>query len=124
MAILDNYKGSTGNHSGRTFDVLLNLFSGALTTVSDVIELGTGFVDADLVLLVSGVVPADTAISVQLSTDAAFTTPVAQQTFIPVTGRNIKPFRNSLGQENPYAFIRLNVEGGGPVTCEAFLAKK
>jgi len=126
MAIVESYLGMDGNHSGKTFDALLSLYSGTLAAGASTpnVYLGRGFVDADLVFNVTGTVPADTSVEIELADDAAFTVGVVvQQAFEPKTGRNIKPFRNNIGQGDLKAYIRLTLTGG-PVIVEAFLAKK
>lgn len=102
----NNYHGMPGNHVGKTFDAFLELnAAGKELTTSQVVYLGTGLVDADIVL---DVVEGTGTVVVQLSADEAFTTPVVLISInVENTGRMIVPFRNVAGNEEPYAYIRL-----------------
>lgn len=125
----DSYLGMPGNHTGKTFDKFLELVpsDSSITTgtTSTVVEVGTGLIDADLVLDVTEVT-GDNTVAIQLSADAAFTTPVvfATATIPAVAGRIIFPFRNVGGNEKPYGFVRLSYTVGGTLKMGAFIAKK
>lgn len=119
------------NHSSKTFDVALQIVASGTSltteTATAVLNLGPGFVDADLVLDVDLSTGATNAIALQFSTTEAFTTVVAGPSVaIPAsaTGKVIVPFRNSKSNEAPYAFMRLMPTVATALTLGAFVAKK
>lgn len=118
------------NHSSKTFDALLQIIAPGTSltnaTASAALEIGRGFVDADVVLDVD-VSTGSNSIAIQFSTDSAFTTPVAGPSIaLPagVTGKVILPFRNNKASEAPYPFMRLMPTVGTALTLGAFVAKK
>lgn len=125
----DSYLGMSGNHTGKTFDKFLELTPEDTTPASgdfsNVIEIGTGLIDADIVFDVSAVGDSESTVEIQLSDDAAFTTPVTVASVsISKTGNTIFPFRNAPGDEKPYGFVRLSYKTASSLTLCAFIAKK
>lgn len=134
MSAFDNtYKGIAGGHSSKIFDRYLQFLSAeanAATVISDVLDIGTGLIDCDMVVMAtasSG--PAAKKITVEVATDAAFTTPVIWDTIdVPAdfVGKWILPFRNTKDESLPYAYVRLQVmaAAANSINVTAFLTKK
>lgn len=125
----DSYLGMSGNHTGKTFDKLLELTPEDTTPASgdfsNVVEIGTGLIDADIVFDVAAAGESASTVEIQLSEDAAFTTPVVVASVgITKVGTTIFPFRNAPGDEKPYGFIRLSYKTATSLTLCAFIAKK
>lgn len=125
MANVESFFGVTGNHTGRTFDKLLEFTpqDTALTAaaISPVIYIGTGLIDADLVVDVSA---GTVTVAMQFSENEAFTTPVAGANIALAVGRSIVPFRNlKAPATGPYGYMRLSYDTTG-ATLGAFIGKK
>lgn len=124
---MDSYLGISGNHSGAIFDKLLELNpagTSLATTGSAVLDIGTGLVDANLVIDVPEKVAAATTIAMTFSDKKDFTTSV---TGVTVTlakdqeaGRIITPFRNDpAGTPLPY----VKIIPSAAITVGAFITK-
>ena len=125
----DSYLGMPGNHTGKTFDKLLELTPEETTPAagdfSNVVEIGTGLIDADIVFDASAAGESVSTVEIQLSEDADFTTPVTVASVeITKAGTTIFPFRNAPGNDKPYGFIRLSYKTVNALTLCAFIAKK
>lgn len=131
MSVFDNtYAGIPGNHAGKTFDKLLELVPNGTVqtdaTASAAIEIGTGLIDADLVIEVT-LSTGSNAVAIQFSDTADFaTTHAGPRQTIPAdyTGKVVLPFRNSYANEGPKAFMRVVPTVGTALTIGAFVAKK
>lgn len=126
-----SWLGIPGNHTGAQFDALLALYptqTAAVTdTASDVVFIGTGLVDANLIVDISAAT-GGSSLKLQFATDEAFTTPVTLATFdIPATAagkRGKFAFRNAFGAEQPYGYVRLMPTVGTSLTLMAWIDKK
>ena len=123
MPVIESFKGMSGNHLGRTFDLLLELTPqgtvAADDDVSAVVPIGTGLYDAVLVCDVAAGTP---QIQVEFATDAAFTTPIEGITIILAVGRTIVPFRNlQQPMVDPAGYMRITYTAGG--TLGVFIGK-
>lgn len=123
----ESYLGIPGNHTGKTFDKLLELSPGGTQlngdTNSDVVFLGTGLVDADLVFSVTAKSGTTTA-TVQFSTTESFASPIKGVSVDLAVGDNIVPFRNAPGNATPYPYVRISYEVETSTTLSAFIGKK
>lgn len=127
---MDSYTGIPGNHTGKTFDKLLELVpSGtALTkdTGTDAVLIGDGLVDADLVLDIASNPAAATDIVIQFCAAKDFAANVVNgiTVSLPTTaiGRIIVPFRNAAGAGTPLPYVRLMPSA--VATLGAFIAKR
>lgn len=123
----DSYLGMPGNHSGKIFDKELELAasdSSVATTGSDPVLIGSGLVDADLVIDITTPAAAATTVTLQFATDAAFTAAVAGPSVSIAkdqSGRIIMPFRNDPAG-TPLAYARIVPSAAA--TLGAFIAKR
>lgn len=122
---MDSYRGMVGNHASKTFDILLELApSGtSLSGETEPVFLGSGLVDADLVIDVAKASSGD-ALALEFcdAQDFASDTVAGPTVPLPETGgRVIAPFRND-PQGTPLSYVRLKVTG--TPTAGAFIGKK
>lgn len=122
----ESYFGVTGMYAGRTFDKLLEFITPTdltAATTTPALDIGSGLVDADLVVIVfSGTPP---TMVIEMAEDAAFTVnAVTFQTANLQSGLQIVPFRNVVGNEQPRRYARLAFSTSGAVRVQAFLGKK
>lgn len=138
MSVLDStYHGIIGQHTSKAYDILLDFYPPAADgtpsvpadgTASVVLNLGTGLVDADLILDVTVSTGAGNSILIEFSADEAFTTPVAG----PVTpiaayaapARVVVPFRNAPDNLTPLPYVRVTPTMGSMTLAGVFVAKK
>lgn len=131
---MDTYLGIPGNHSGKTFDKLLELVPSGTSmtdaTGSSPVYIGEGLVDADLVIDLNTVTIASSgtsSITVQFCDVEGFPANVVAGPVINLTsgqtGRMIVPFRNDpVGTPLPY--VRLMPVVSTALVAGAFIAKK
>jgi hypothetical protein len=125
--------GAPARHTSALFDAETSFFNTGTsfasgTQNSDVLDIGSGLLEADLIILVGSVASgANATVTIELSEDEAFTTPLPFLTVhIPQThtGTLSTPFKNAFGNDGPKRFMRLSVGTSAALKIGAFITKR